>query len=112
MEAQISRTRACDALHLRLHICAAKPELAAVFGCAEEDVGVIELAADLLGNQPCLCHRVERAERTRMSKRGMPRSVRELQGLRQHLNLLSGAFARRLTPAPHACAGSCRYTKG
>ena len=111
--AQISRTRACERSHLLLHICVSQPELAAVLGRAQKDVGVIELAADLLGNQPGLCHRLERAERARLAKRGVARPVRQLKGLRQRLDLTAPVGARPSTwrPASSACAAAVVGTR-
>ena len=59
-----------------------------MLGRAQEDVGVIELAADLLRDQSSLADCFQRAQRARLPKRGVPRPMRELKGLRQRFDLV------------------------
>ena len=74
------------------HICVPKSELAAVLGRSQENIGVIELAADLLGNQPGLPHRLKRAQRARMPKSAMPRAMSELKSLGQPVDVACGTI--------------------
>ena len=67
-----------------------------MFRRAQKHVGVIELAAHLLGNQPGLRHGLERAERASVPKSGVLRPVRQLKPLRQRNDLI---------PRPLDCEG-------
>ena len=80
-------------LDLRVHIGVRKSELLAMLGRAQEDVRMVELSADLLRKQAGSSQRFERAEGGCRAKRGVLRPVRELECLRQRLNLVGGTTA-------------------
>ena len=80
-------------LDLLVHIGVRKSELLAVLGRAQKDERMVELAADLLRKQAGSSQRFERAEGGCRAKRGVLRPVRELECLRQRLNLVGGTTA-------------------
>ncbi len=54
-------------------------ELAPVFGGSQKHVGVIELPAEMFGDQAGLAHGVEHAERASVAQGGMACAVPDLE---------------------------------